>query len=86
MGSVLIIIGMHRSGTSATTGSLPCLGVELGHELHGAHPGINEKGYFEHGQLTDINRASVASSSPIFPRRPGNKANAELPTATLWAA
>lgn len=31
---VLIVIGMHRSGISATTGALQCLGVQLGEKLY----------------------------------------------------
>jgi len=52
---VLIIVGMHRSGTSATTGALKCLGVELGERLYAGHEGINAKGYFEHSDIADTN-------------------------------
>lgn len=51
----LIILGMHRSGTSATTGALKCLGVQLGEKLYKGHEGINPKGYFEHGGIADTN-------------------------------
>ncbi len=55
----LIIIGMHRSGTSATTGALQCLGVQLGNKLYSGHQHINAKGYFEHSELADINEESL---------------------------
>jgi len=51
----LLVIGMHRSGTSATTGALQCLGVQLGRRLYSGHAGINAKGYFEHGDIADAN-------------------------------
>jgi len=51
----LVIIGMHRSGTSATTGALQCLGVQLGKRLYAGHAGINDKGYFEHSDIADTN-------------------------------
>lgn len=52
---VLIVLGMHRSGTSATTGALQCLGVDLGGKLYGGQQGINPKGYFEHSEVADLN-------------------------------
>lgn len=52
---VLIVIGMHRSGTSATTGALQCLGVQLGEKLYSGHQNINAKGYFEHSDIADTN-------------------------------
>lgn len=51
----LIVIGMHRSGTSATTGALQYLGVQLGQRLYSGHPDINAKGYFEHSDIADTN-------------------------------
>lgn len=50
-GAVLLVVGMHRSGTSATNGALRCLGLPLGKKLYAAHPGVNPKGYFEHGEI-----------------------------------
>lgn len=52
---VLIIVGMHRSGTSAITGSLKCCGVKLGDRLYRGHKNINAKGYFEHSDIADTN-------------------------------
>ena len=51
----LVIVGMHRSGTSASTGALQCLGVHLGGKLYSGHKDINEKGYFEHYDIADAN-------------------------------
>lgn len=52
---VLIVIGMHRSGTSATTGAMQCLEVQLGKRLYSGHQDINAKGYFEHSDIADTN-------------------------------
>jgi hypothetical protein len=48
------VLGMHRSGTSAVTGVLNLLGVYLGENLYAPHPGVNEKGYWEHGNIVDL--------------------------------
>lgn len=56
----LVIIGMHRSGTSASTGALRCVGVELGRKLYRGHKGINDKGYFEHSDIADANDEALA--------------------------
>ena len=52
---VLLVIGMHRSGTSASTGALQCVGVQLGKKLYSGHDDINAKGYFEHSDIADTN-------------------------------
>ncbi|WP_271409659.1 hypothetical protein [Pseudomonas sp. Q1-7] len=46
MRKCLLILGMHRSGTSAMGGALNCAGVSMGQELLGAADD-NKKGYFE---------------------------------------
>ncbi len=56
---VLIVLGMHRSGTSALTGFLQRLGFHLGDELMEA-TGDNEKGYFENVGITDLNEALLS--------------------------
>ncbi|MBP3983145.1 hypothetical protein J5837_01805 [Pseudoxanthomonas helianthi] len=49
----LLVAGMHRSGTSAVTGSLERLGIPLGSSL--LEPGEdNPKGYFEHARAVAI--------------------------------
>lgn len=58
---VLIVIGMHRSGTSAITGALKCLGVQLGKKLYSGHRDINAKGYFEHSDIADTNEEILLS-------------------------
>jgi len=51
----ILVLGMHRSGTSAMTGVLHALGVPLGSTLTPADPDINAKGYWEHSVISSIN-------------------------------
>ena len=50
----ILILGMHRSGTSALTGMLSMLDVYLGSELMESNK-HNEKGYFENSNFYKIN-------------------------------
>ncbi|MBV2208674.1 MAG: sulfotransferase [Thermomonas sp.] len=52
----LLIVGMHRSGTSAVAGSLARLGMPLGERLLAAGED-NPKGYFEHEDAVRLNDA-----------------------------
>ena len=47
MNKALLVVGMHRSGTSALTGALSILGVDIGTELLPAKSDENAKGFFE---------------------------------------
>lgn len=49
----LLVLGMHRSGTSAFTGTLNCLGIVLGKNLLNSSED-NEKGFFENNYLIGI--------------------------------
>ena len=46
----LVVLGMHRSGTSALCGALDLVGVDFGQHLMPANE-ANEKGYWEHEQI-----------------------------------
>jgi len=52
---LIFVLGMHRSGTSAVTRLLNLLGAELGNNLLAAQTGVNEKGFWEHKELVNIN-------------------------------
>lgn len=52
----LLVVGMHRSGTSAVAGSLAQLGLPLGRHLLAAGDD-NPKGYFEHEDAVRIDDA-----------------------------
>ncbi|WP_420564496.1 glycosyltransferase [Thalassobaculum sp.] len=46
--TALLVLGMHRSGTSALTRVVNLLGVDLGTDLMEAAEGNNERGFWEH--------------------------------------
>ncbi|HTZ36739.1 MAG TPA: glycosyltransferase [Stellaceae bacterium] len=60
-GSVaLVVLGMHRSGTSALTGMLHHLGVALGDRLMPATPD-NPRGYWEHKDVVAVDERLMKS-------------------------
>ena len=52
---IVVVLGMHRSGTSAVTRGLQALGVELGDRLMSPIEEDNLKGYWEDIDLTALN-------------------------------
>ncbi|ADN08331.1 sulfotransferase family protein [Sulfurimonas autotrophica] len=52
--TAILVLGMHRSGTSALTGVLNMCDIYLGSELMAANH-ANEKGYFENNELFKVN-------------------------------
>src|SRR5262249_1740037 len=52
--NAIVVLGMHRSGTSALAGMLHHLGVALGDELMPA-TADNPRGYWEHRDIVAIN-------------------------------
>lgn len=48
---IIVVLGMHRSGTSVITRSLKVLGVELGERLIAGIPENNEKGFYEDAEI-----------------------------------
>ncbi len=56
----VLILGMHRSGTSALTGTLNLLDISLGNEL--LEPkNDNQKGFFENKSIVEINESILES-------------------------
>jgi len=53
--TALVVLGMHRSGTSALAGMLHHLGVALGPDLMPPSPD-NPRGYWEHAGVVDIDQ------------------------------
>ncbi|WP_137819732.1 glycoside hydrolase family 99-like domain-containing protein [Pseudomonas sp. 2FG] len=54
---IVVVLGMHRSGTSAITRGLQVLSLDLGDKLIGAIPGNNEKGFWEDAEINAFNEA-----------------------------
>lgn len=57
---VIIVLGMHRSGTSAVTRGLKALGVELGNNLMPPVANNNETGFWEDLDLNSLNEEILA--------------------------
>ncbi len=65
MARCVVVLGIHRSGTSATAGVLHHLGVEMGPKLIGPTP-ANPRGHFEDMDLAQLNDLALGSwSSPV---------------------
>ncbi len=57
---LIFVLGMHRSGTSVLARMLNLLGVDLGGDLIEAQAGVNEKGFWEHAEVVQINEALLS--------------------------
>ncbi|OYU32007.1 MAG: hypothetical protein CFE39_05435 [Comamonadaceae bacterium PBBC2] len=57
---LIVVLGMHRSGTSALTGLMSLLGAFPGSDLLPANSS-NQKGYFESRKVVDLNNRILAS-------------------------
>lgn len=73
----LIVIGMHRSGTSALSGELANFGVFMGKSLLKPQAGVNDKGFWENAKLVELNDTlfdTIVSSwdDPVSPIRLAN--------------
>ena len=73
--NAVVILGMHRSGTSAMSGMLSRVGFFMGNQLFKAQKGVNEKGFFENSAVVGINERlfDLLSSSwddPLFHNNP----------------
>ncbi len=52
---LILVLGMHRSGTSMLTRGLQVLGVSLGSNLIPPAVGINDKGFWEDNDVVELN-------------------------------
>ncbi len=82
---IVVVLGMHRSGTSAITRGLQVLGIDLGTRLLAAEAGNNEKGFWEDIDVTAFNVDLLAALghdwhtlTPIQPAELQNEAIASL--------
>lgn len=57
----ILVLGMHRSGTSALAGTFSQLGLRLGDELMPATADANPKGYFEHVRVVQAHDRLLAA-------------------------
>ena len=59
-GRPIVVLGMHRSGTSAVSGCLSQLGIHLGGNLLSPIHGENDKGFWEHRGIVAIHDLLLA--------------------------
>lgn len=52
---IIVVLGMHRCGTSVITRALSTLGVDLGNHLMPASGGNNDKGFWEDVDFNELN-------------------------------
>lgn len=64
---LIVVLGMHRSGTSAVTRALGVLGVGLGNDLHPA-ASDNPKGFWEDKECLEINEAILHHLGSAYDR------------------
>jgi hypothetical protein len=76
---IIILLGMHRSGTSLTASILEALGISLGDELIHANA-ANERGYFENAAITHTH----VGINRILNRRPFSPAGFVEYPAAFW--
>lgn len=56
----IVVLGMHRSGTSAVTRLINLMGAELGSNLMAAMEGNNETGFWEHQDVVEVHEEVLA--------------------------
>jgi len=64
--NALIILGMHRSGTSALTGVLSLLGANSGPSLLPGIEGVNPKGFWEHQEIVAIHERMLDALDSLW--------------------
>jgi glycosyltransferase involved in cell wall biosynthesis len=74
-GTCVIVIGMHRSGTSVIAGTLSRMGVDFGERLLGPKAD-NPKGFYEHLDLLELDESIL--------RRLNSSYDDELPLPHEW--
>ena len=57
----LLVLGVHRSGTSSLAGVLRLLGVELGTRLLAPHKDVNERGFWEQSDIVALHNRLLDS-------------------------
>jgi len=67
----VIILGMHRSGTSMIGGVLTCLGVDLGEDSPGKQTS-NPLGHFEDREFLELNRKIIKAAGGTWDNPPGS--------------
>jgi hypothetical protein len=59
---LIVVLGMHRSGTSVATRAMETLGAEFGNNLGEPVAGVNDKGFFEDLDVHGLNAEMMAAT------------------------
>ncbi|MTI59815.1 MAG: hypothetical protein FH762_07465 [Firmicutes bacterium] len=73
MGDCVIVLGMHRSGTSMIAGILDRLGINMGDNLIGAMPS-NPYGHYEDKEFVELNDRILHAAGGSWYNPPGREA------------
>ena len=65
--SPVLVLGMHRGGTSALAGALHLHGFDLGPSLMEPSEGVNSKGFWEHLDVFAIHERLKLSEVCVLP-------------------
>lgn len=65
-GKLIVVLGMHRSGTSALSGALHSMGIWMGQRLMPAKAGENDRGFFEHESVVAVNDAILRACGLLW--------------------
>ena len=71
--TAVIVLGMHRSGTSLVASMLDAMGVEMGERLMPANPS-NPRGYYEDLDFYEMNEAILAEAGGNWGQLPSQQA------------
>ncbi|MCG2784202.1 MAG: sulfotransferase [Anaerolineae bacterium] len=63
---LIVVLGMHRSGTSVMSRALKVMGVDLGNNLLSGMEGENEKGFWEDIDILNLNDEMLSSLSSTW--------------------
>ena len=80
MKQVVIVTGMHRSGTSCMAGILHTLGFDLGRSAEVEPDKNNAKGFFENTVVTNVNEVILASLGGTWVDPPDKIKELDAPT------
>jgi GT2 family glycosyltransferase/glycosyltransferase involved in cell wall biosynthesis len=63
---LVVVLGMHRSGTSVVTRALRSVGVSLGDRLMPAIAGVNDKGFWEDLDIVNLNERLLSACGHVW--------------------
>lgn len=81
--TVLFIVGMHRSGTSALCAALAACGASFGDNLLAPMAGVNDEGFWEDAEVVALNEALLASVDSAWYAPSARAVSGDWPAAAM---